>query len=58
LNSNSGQFICFTFIFVSLENHICLSHGVQVAVAAWCATMRIMVGVGDLVQRTEDSRTG
>jgi hypothetical protein len=25
---------------------------------AWCATTRIMVGVGDLVQRTEDGRTG
>jgi hypothetical protein len=25
---------------------------------AWRAAMRIMVGVGDLVQRTKDSRTG
>jgi hypothetical protein len=24
----------------------------------WWATMRIMVGVGDLVQRIEDGRTG
>jgi hypothetical protein len=35
-----------------------LSHGVQVAGAAWRAAIRIVVGVGDLVQRTEDSRTG
>jgi hypothetical protein len=35
-----------------------LSHGVQVAGAAWCAAMRIMTGVGDLVQRIGDGRTG
>jgi hypothetical protein len=35
-----------------------LSHGVQVAGAAWCPAMRIMAGVGDLVQRTRDGRTG
>jgi hypothetical protein len=31
---------------------------VQVAGAAWHAAMRTMAGVGDLVQRTGDSRTG
>jgi hypothetical protein len=31
-----------------------LSRGVQVAGAAWRAAMRIIVRVGDLVQRTED----
>jgi hypothetical protein len=31
---------------------------VQVVGAAWRATMRIVVGVGDLVQRTEDGHTG
>jgi hypothetical protein len=31
---------------------------VQVAGVAWRAAMRIMVGVGDLVQRTGDGRTG
>jgi hypothetical protein len=41
-----------------LENHVCLSRGVQVAGAAWRAVMRIVVGVGDLVQRTGDGRTG
>jgi hypothetical protein len=40
-----------------LENHVCLSRGVQVAGAAWRAVMRIMAGVGDLLQRTEDGRT-
>jgi hypothetical protein len=48
----------FSFTFVSLENHVCLSHGVQVASAAWRAATRIVAGVGDLVQRTEDGRTG
>jgi hypothetical protein len=35
-----------------------LSHGVHVAGAAWRAAMRIVAGVGDLVQRTGDDRTG
>jgi hypothetical protein len=35
-----------------------LSHGVQVVGVAWRAAMRIIAGVGDLVQRTEDGRTG
>jgi hypothetical protein len=34
-----------------------LSHGVHVAGAAWCAAMRIVAGIGDLVQRTGDGRT-
>jgi hypothetical protein len=41
-----------------LENRGCLSHGVQVAGAAWRAILRIVVGVGDLMQRTGDGRTG
>jgi hypothetical protein len=41
-----------------LENHICLSRGVQVVDAAWCAVTRIVARVGDLVQRTGDGRTG
>jgi hypothetical protein len=49
---------CFPFIFIRLENRVYLSHGVQVAGAAWRAVTRIMVGVGDLVQRTGDGRTG
>jgi hypothetical protein len=35
-----------------------LSHGVQVAGAAWRAVTRIVAGVGDLVQRIRDGRTG
>jgi hypothetical protein len=59
LNSNPGQF-CFVFplSLFHLENHVCLSCGVQVAGAAWRAATRIVAGVGDLVQRTVDGRTG
>jgi hypothetical protein len=35
-----------------------LSRGVQVAGATWRAATRIVAGVGDLVQRTGDCRTG
>jgi hypothetical protein len=35
-----------------------LSHGVQVAGAAWRAAMMIVAGVGDLVYRTGDGRIG
>jgi hypothetical protein len=40
-----------------LKDHVCLSRGVQVAGAAWRAMMRIVVGVGGLVQRIGDGRT-
>jgi hypothetical protein len=40
------------------ENRVCLSRGVQVVGAAWCAATRTVAGVGDLMQRTEDGRTG
>jgi hypothetical protein len=49
--------VCFSFIFVSLKNCVCLSCGVQVAGVAWRAATRIVAGVGDLVQRTGDGRT-
>jgi hypothetical protein len=56
---NLGQFrFVFLLSLFHLENHVCLSHGVQVAGAAWRAATRIITGVGDLVQRTEDGRTG
>jgi hypothetical protein len=59
LNSNPEHFGSFTFIFDSwLENRVCLSHGVQVAGAAWRAVTRIMTEVGDLVQRIRDGRIG
>jgi hypothetical protein len=35
-----------------------LSRGVHVAGVAWRAVTRIMAGIGDLVQRTRDGRTG
>jgi hypothetical protein len=41
-----------------LENRVSLSCGVQVAGAAWRAVTRTVAGVGDLVQRTGDGRTG
>jgi hypothetical protein len=56
---NPGQF-CFVFILPLFrsKNHVCLSHGVQVAGAAWRAATRIVIGVGNLVQRTDDGCTG
>jgi hypothetical protein len=48
----------FSFTFVSLENRVCLSRGVQVAGAAWRATTGAMTGVGDLMQRTGDGCKG
>jgi hypothetical protein len=41
-----------------LENRVCLSHGVQVVGVARRAATRTEAGVGDLVQRTGDGRTG
>jgi hypothetical protein len=59
LNSNLGQFhFVFLLSLFRLENRVCLSRGVLVAGVAWHAVMRIMIGVGDLVQRIGDSRTG
>jgi hypothetical protein len=59
LNSNPGPF-CFVFLLslFCLENRVCLSRGVQVACVAWHVATRTMAGVGDLVQRTGDGRTG
>jgi predicted alpha/beta superfamily hydrolase len=50
--------VVLPFSLFCLENRVCFSHGVQVAGAAWWAAMRIMTGVGDLVQRSEDDHTG
>jgi hypothetical protein len=51
---------CFVFLLPLFrsENHVCLSRGVQVVGAARRAVMRTVAGVGDLVQRTGDGRTG
>jgi hypothetical protein len=48
--------VVLSYLHVHLENHICLSRGVQVTGAAWRVVMRIIAGVGDLVQRTEDGQ--
>jgi hypothetical protein len=58
LNSNLGYFGGFTQLIVSVENHVYLSRGVQVTGAAWRVAMSIVVGVGDLVQRTGNGRIG
>jgi hypothetical protein len=59
LNSNPGRF-CFVFLLPLFhsENRFCLSRGVQVVGVAWRAAMRTVAGVGDLIQRTGDGRTG
>jgi hypothetical protein len=56
LDSNPGCFGSFTFILVHVENHVCLSRGVQVVGATWWPATRIVAGVGDLVQRTRDGQ--
>jgi hypothetical protein len=54
--------VLFCFIFLlslfHLENYVCLSRGVQVAGAAWRVATMIVTGVGDLVQKIGDGRTG
>jgi hypothetical protein len=50
-----SEIVCFVFplsLFRS-KNRACLSRGVQVTDVAWCATMRIMAGVGDLCRGPE-----
>jgi hypothetical protein len=49
---------CFLLPLFCLENHVCLSRGVQVTGAAWRVATRTVVGVGDLVQRIRDGRIG
>jgi hypothetical protein len=41
-----------------VENHVCLSRGVQVVGAAWRAATRTVAEVGDLVQRVGGGCTG
>jgi hypothetical protein len=56
---NPGQFrFIFLLSLFHLENRVCLSRGLQVTGVAWRAATRTMAGVGDLVQRTGDGRTG
>jgi hypothetical protein len=39
-----------------VENRVCLSRNVQIAGATWGTAMRIVAGVGDLVQRIDDGQ--
>jgi hypothetical protein len=50
--------VALPFSFFHVENHVCLSRGVQVTGAAWWVATRIVAEVGDLVQRTGDGGTG
>jgi hypothetical protein len=50
--------LVFLLSLFHLENHVCLSRGVQVPGASWRAATRTVAGVGDLVRRTGDGRTG
>jgi hypothetical protein len=59
LNSNLRQFrFVFLLSLFHLQNHVCLSCGVQMAGVAWPAATRTVTGVGDQVQRTGDDHTG
>ena len=49
---------CFLLSLLHSENRVCLSRGVQVAGVVWHVATRTVVGVGYLVQRTGDGRTG
>jgi hypothetical protein len=53
-----GTLLFYLYSLFHLKNRACLSRGMQVAGATWHAAMRIVTGVGDLVQRTGDGRTG
>jgi hypothetical protein len=55
----SGIFqLFYLYLCFLVENHICLSRGVQVVGTTWRTATRIMAGVGDLVQRNGDGLTG
>jgi hypothetical protein len=54
----SGTFQFLPLSLFRLENHVCLSPGVQVTGAVSRVATRIMAGVGDLMQRIGDGRTG
>jgi hypothetical protein len=49
-------FRLFYIYLVRLKNRVWLSHDVQVAGVVWRATMRIVIRVEDLLQRTMDDR--
>jgi hypothetical protein len=53
-----GTFQLLPLSLFCIENHVCLSHGVQVIGTAWQTSARNVVGVGDLVQRIGDDHIG
>jgi hypothetical protein len=53
-----GISIVLPLFFFLLENCVCLSRGVQLLGAVWRVTMMIVAGVGDLMQRIGNDRTG
>jgi hypothetical protein len=55
--SGTVLFVLLLSLF-HVENRVCLYRGVQVAGVTWRAAKRILAGVGDLIQRTRDGRTG
>jgi hypothetical protein len=55
---NPGYFFVFLLPLFHLKNRVCLSRAVQVTGATWRAVMRTVTEVEDLMQRTEDDRTG
>jgi hypothetical protein len=48
----------FLLSLFRLKNRVCLTRGVQVVGAACRAVTKIVAGVGDLLQRTKNGRTG
>jgi hypothetical protein len=54
---NPGGFDGSTTIYpVYVENHVYLSHNVQVVGVTWWTATNIVAGVGDLMQMTRDGQ--
>jgi hypothetical protein len=52
----SEKFQWYYLYLSCVENRVCLSHGVHVVGAAWRAAMKIIAGVGDLLQKIGDGQ--
>jgi hypothetical protein len=48
--------VILPYYLFHVKKCVCFSHVVSVTGAAWPVAMRIEVGLGDLVQRTEDGQ--